>query len=216
MTHYRCQRVIPKLTRSMMISYTTYFRHHHIKQPSVAPEYRLLHGLQQFTVALQGAPSSQSGDQIHVLQYMQDTLNKWAVDITPKYLIAPQPSEKEKWDDRLPPRVQPPVPRVQNPANIERPQAPRVLVPRPDMPSHPVAHRTCARHKPSPPAAPPKVPPMAPPTVPEHPLDHFTRSRALTVNPSQADNRNYPSKLLELWCTPAPQVLESLPVLDEE
>ena len=38
MTHYRCQRVIPKLTRSMMISYTTEFRHHQIKQPSVTPE----------------------------------------------------------------------------------------------------------------------------------------------------------------------------------
>ena len=33
MTHYHCQHVIPKLTRLMMISDTTEFRHHHITQP---------------------------------------------------------------------------------------------------------------------------------------------------------------------------------------
>ena len=52
MTHYRCQHIIPKLTRSMMISDTTEFRHHHITQPSVTPEDRVLHGLIQLTAAL--------------------------------------------------------------------------------------------------------------------------------------------------------------------
>ena len=42
MTHYRCQRVIPKLSRSMTISDTTEFRHHHITHPSVTPEDRVL------------------------------------------------------------------------------------------------------------------------------------------------------------------------------
>ena len=45
-THYRCQRVIPKLTISMMISDTTEFRHHHITHPSITPEDRVLHRLQ--------------------------------------------------------------------------------------------------------------------------------------------------------------------------
>ena len=53
MTHYLCQRVIPKLTRSMMISDTTEFRHHQITQPSVTPKDKVLHGLQQLTAALQ-------------------------------------------------------------------------------------------------------------------------------------------------------------------
>ena len=130
--------------------------------------------------------------------------------------MTPQHNKKDKWDDRLPPMVQPPVSRVKNPDNIERTQDPRVLVLRPAMPAQPVAHRTRARHKPAPPAAPPKVPPMTPPDLIEHPVDHRTQSHALTVQPSQAANRKYPSKLLELWCTPAPQVLESLPVLDKE
>ena len=79
MTHYRCQHVIPKLTRSMMISDTTEFRHHHITQTSVTPEDRVLHGLQQLTAAIQGAPYSQSGDQIRALQSLKDT-RIWSPD----------------------------------------------------------------------------------------------------------------------------------------
>ena len=141
MTHYHCHRVIPKQTKSMMISYTTEFRHHYITQPSVTPEDRVPHGLQQLTAAFQGVPSSWSGDQVRALQCLKDTLTDWVVDTTPKEMTAPQHSKNDKWDDRLPPRVQPPVPRVQNPANIERPQAPRVLIPQPDIPAKPVAHR---------------------------------------------------------------------------
>ena len=129
MTHYRCQSVIPKLTRSMVISDTTEFRHHHITQTSVTPEDRVLHGLQQLTADLQGAPYSISGDQIRALQSLKDTLTNWAVDTTPKEMTAPQHAKKDKWDDRLLPRVQQTVPRVKKPANIESPQAPRVLVP---------------------------------------------------------------------------------------
>ena len=91
MTHYRCQRVIPKLTISLMISNTTDFSHHHITQPSVTPKDRVLHGLQKYTATLQGAPPSQSGDQICYLQYLKDILNDWAVDTTPQELTAPQP-----------------------------------------------------------------------------------------------------------------------------
>ena len=79
MTHYRCQRVIPKLTISMMISNNTEFRHRHITQPSVTPEDRVLHGLKQLAEDLIGAPYSQSGDQIRAIQYLKDTINDWAV-----------------------------------------------------------------------------------------------------------------------------------------
>ena len=75
-----------------MISDTTEFRHHHITQPSVTPKDRVLHGLQQLTVALQGAPYSRSGDQICALQSLKDTLTNWEVDTTPKELKAPQHS----------------------------------------------------------------------------------------------------------------------------
>ena len=105
----------------MMISDTTEFRHHHITQPSITPEDRVLHGLQQLTAAIQGAPYYQSGDQIRALQSLKDTLTNWAVDTTPKDLTAPKNDKKDMWYDRLLPRVQQPVPRVQNPANLESP-----------------------------------------------------------------------------------------------
>ena len=216
MTHYRFQRVIPKLMRSMMISDTTGFRHHHITQLLFTPEDRVLHRLQQLTAALQGSPYSRSCDQIRALQSLKDTLTNWDVDTTPKELTAPRNDKKDMWDDRLLPRVQQPVPRVKKPVNIESPQAPRVLVPRPDMHAQPVAHRIRAQPKPPPPAAPPKVPHIVPPDVIKQPVAHRTRSRALTVQPSQAAHCKYPSDLLELWCTPSPPVLETLPVLDEE
>ena len=149
------------------------------------------------------------------LQSLKDALTNWAVDTTSKELTSPQHDKKDKWDGRLPPRVQQPVPSVQNPDNIEMPQAPRLLVPRPTMPAQPVVHRTRARHKPAPLAEPPKVPPMAPPDVLEHPVAHHTQSRALTLKPSQSANRKYPSDHLDLWCTPSLPVLESLPVLDQ-
>ena len=199
MTHYRCQRVIPKITISMMISETTQFSHHHITKPSVTPEDRVLHGLQHLTADLQGAPSSRSGDQIRALKSLQDTLNDWAGDTTPQVPTAPQSSKKDKWDDRLPPRVQPPSPMVQNTSNVELPQASRVLVPLPAVPAQPVAHRTRARHEPVPLVAPPTMPPMAPPDVTKQPVDHCTRYRALEVQPSQAANCKYPIELLELW-----------------
>ena len=36
------------------------------------------------------------------------------------------------------------------------------------------------------------------------------------MQPSQTANRKYPSEILKLWCTPAPHVLEYLPVFDKE
>ena len=159
-----------------MISDTTEFRHHHITKSSVTHEDRVLQGLKQLTASLQGAPSSQSGDQIRALQYLQDTLNKWVRDTTPQEPTASQHSEKDKWDDRLPTRVQPLAPRVQNPANVERPQDPRLLVPLPVVPAqHPVAHCTRARHEPVPLVVPTTMTPMAPPDVTKQPVDHCTR-----------------------------------------
>ena len=105
MTHYSCQRVIPKLTRCMMISDTTEFRHHHITQPSVTAEDRVLHGLEQLMAAFQGAPYYRPGDQIRALQSLKDTLKNWAVETTPKDLTVTLHNKKDNWDDRLPPRV---------------------------------------------------------------------------------------------------------------
>ena len=84
MTYYCCQLVIPKLTRSMMISDTTEFRHHHITKPSDTHKDIGIHGLKQLTSDLQDAPSSRSDDQIHAPQYLQDTHNNWSGYTTPQ------------------------------------------------------------------------------------------------------------------------------------
>ena len=52
MDHYRCQKVVPKDTKSEMLSDTIEFRHHKLTLPSVKPEYKVLHGVQQLTAAL--------------------------------------------------------------------------------------------------------------------------------------------------------------------
>ena len=56
MDHYRCQKVVPKDTKSEMLSDTIEFRHHKLTLPSVTPEEKVLHGVQQLTAALKNAP----------------------------------------------------------------------------------------------------------------------------------------------------------------
>ena len=71
--HYRCQLVTLKLSKSMVISDTTEFRHHQITQPTVTPADRVTHGLQQLVSALQVGTSSRSIEQLHAIQSLQDT-----------------------------------------------------------------------------------------------------------------------------------------------
>ena len=72
--HYSCQLVIPKLSKSLVMSDTTKFWHHHITQPTVTPEDRVTHGLQQLVSALQGGAPSCSSEQLSTIQLLQDTL----------------------------------------------------------------------------------------------------------------------------------------------
>ena len=58
----------------MVISDTTKFRHHHITQPTVTPEDRVNHGMQQLVSALQGGKTSIYSKQLHAILSLQDTL----------------------------------------------------------------------------------------------------------------------------------------------
>ena len=73
--HYRCQRVVPKCSRLLMILDTTEFRHQHLIQPSIAVEDWVLHGIQHVTVALQGMPTSHIESQMLALHSVQDATN---------------------------------------------------------------------------------------------------------------------------------------------
>ena len=102
MKHYQCQRVIPKCTRKMMILDTTEFRHHHLTQASVTPAYRVLHGMQHQTSALQGTLSSRLDGKMAAIQELKDALNNWGGNMTltneePEQRQA-LPITKDKWD----------------------------------------------------------------------------------------------------------------------
>ena len=214
--HYRCQRYIPKDSRSLSISDTIEFRHQHITQPSVTPEDQVLHGINQLTSALEGTPSPRSTDQLAAIQSLQNALGNWSGNHTmhPPPTTERQPVEQHEADRQLPPRVNQQPPRVQPPTPTMRAPAPRVAsvrqpvlpVPQTVLPnSQPVATRTRSR--------------LTPQAPPPEPVSHRTRSRApaaLTVNQIQASQRKYPKELLALWCTPLPPDLAAMPVLDKE
>ena len=58
MNHYRCQRVVSKDTKSEMVSDTIKLRHHKLTIPSVTPEEKVIHGVQQLMEALKDTPTS--------------------------------------------------------------------------------------------------------------------------------------------------------------
>ena len=80
--HYRCQRFIPKDSRALSISDTIEFCHQHLTQPSVTAEDRVLHWMQQLTLALQESPYSNSSEQLEAIQALQNALGKWFGDMT--------------------------------------------------------------------------------------------------------------------------------------
>ena len=175
--------------------------------------------MQHLTSDLQGTPSSKSYGQMTAIQELQYALNNWGSDMTLTNQEPAQspslPSTKDKWDKRRSPRVQPPDPRVQlpdprvhSPSLAVRPQSLRV----PTEPNtQPVAKQTRSRTAPT---------EKLPATRLAQPIAHRNRSQniqeGLSVHPAQAVQRKYPWQLLEVWCTPVPSELESMPVLGEE
>ena len=53
--HYRCHTIVAKATRSVQISDTFEFRHHHLTQPEVTPMDRIFHDVNKLTCALKDA-----------------------------------------------------------------------------------------------------------------------------------------------------------------
>ena len=218
--HYLCQRFIPKDSRALSISDTIKFHHQHLTQPSVTAKDRVLHGMQQLTSVLQKSPSSHSSAQLEAIQALHNTLGKWSGDNTTNQEPSPPPvpTIKDRRDEPLSPRMRQPSPRVEPLSPRAQPPPPRVLppaLPRVQMPvesnTQPVAARTRSRQKSS---------TLKPTTLPDKPVAHRTHSRKiekyLTINPAQAYQRKYSSKLIQLWCTPLPPDIAAMPVLDKE
>ena len=75
MDHYLCQKVVSKDNKTEMVSDTIEFRHHKFNLPSVTPEDKVLHGVQQLTAALKNTPASTVDDQLQSIKALQDTID---------------------------------------------------------------------------------------------------------------------------------------------
>ena len=73
MDHYRWQKVVFKDTNTDMVSDTIEFRHTKITLPSVTPEDKVLHGVQQLTAALKNTPVSTVDTQLQAIKALQNT-----------------------------------------------------------------------------------------------------------------------------------------------
>ena len=63
-----------------MVADTIGFRHHKLTLPSVTPEDKVLHGVQQLMEALKNTPSSTVYAQLQAIKALQDTIEHWAGD----------------------------------------------------------------------------------------------------------------------------------------
>ena len=76
--HYRCQKVIAKISKLERISDTVEFRHQKITTPTPTPEDKLMHSIQQLTAVLKGDGVSASDAQMKAIQDLQETLINWS------------------------------------------------------------------------------------------------------------------------------------------
>ena len=101
--HYWCQRVAPKDTKAVQISDTHEYRHHYLTQPTLTPEYCVLHGLQTLTCALEDVPSQMCEEQLRAINNLQELFGQWTKNVPtyPRQKKAPRappkkPPKKEK------------------------------------------------------------------------------------------------------------------------
>ena len=193
-----------------MVSDTIEFRHRKLTLPSVTPEDKVIHGVQQITEALKNTPASTLDAQLQAIKSFQDTIEHWAGGTKSPTSTTDLPRLALSTRKHQAPRVieatpsTPPDPRVQAPPRV-RPISTE------DIPSNhqPIAQRLHSQLEPN---------KLEPETVTEQPVAHPTRyqttQQALMVQPVLAAQRKYPAKLINLWFTPRPEEYTAMPVLD--
>ena len=72
--HYRCQRVAPKDTKAVQISDTPKYWHHYLTQPTLTPEYRVLHGFQTLTCVIEDATIQMCYEQLRAISTLHKLL----------------------------------------------------------------------------------------------------------------------------------------------
>ena len=76
--HYRCQRVLAKATKAEQISDTVDFRHQYLTQPTITPDDRVLHGMQNLTGALKDASTVACDTQLQAIAELRNVLRNWS------------------------------------------------------------------------------------------------------------------------------------------
>jgi hypothetical protein len=84
MEHYRCHRIHVKKTRSERISYTVFFKHKYITQPTVTPADTIVKALDNLMHALKGRRNVKGEAQIEALEWIDEILNNIPAQLEPE------------------------------------------------------------------------------------------------------------------------------------
>ena len=70
--HYRCYHIVYQETKATLYFDTVDFCHYYITQPTVTPEYCIVHAVNLLTCAIKYVPAPTLHSQIDALKYLQD------------------------------------------------------------------------------------------------------------------------------------------------
>ena len=73
-----CNNVVVKDTKAAQVSDTVEFRHHHITQPSLMSDNRVLPGIQNLRGALENSPTVAFDAQLTEIMDLQEVLERWS------------------------------------------------------------------------------------------------------------------------------------------
>ena len=209
MDHYSCQNVVSKDTKTNMLSDTIKFRHRKLTLPSVTPEDKVIHGVQQLTASLKITPSSTLDAQLQAIKVLQDTIEQWegytkapmsTTDLL-RHTLSTQKHRVSRVTTPIP--GTPPSPSMQSPTRVQP-----IFIQ--DIPANhqPISQLLRSQSEPK---------QLESSIVIEQPVVHCSRYRNtqkyFRFHPVLAAQRKYPAKRLNLWFIPRPEKHTAMSVL---
>ena len=70
--HYRCHTVVDAMTQAEVICYTVEYRHSYVIQPTLTPEYRIIHALKFLSCAIHNALATAHHNQLEAIAKLRD------------------------------------------------------------------------------------------------------------------------------------------------
>ena len=81
-----------KTTRTVEITDTVDFRHHHLTQHEVTPMDSIIHGVNKLTCALKDAPQIACDNQLFAINALQQAVQRWTTSNTSPRAQPPRPT----------------------------------------------------------------------------------------------------------------------------